>query len=146
VLERRYLLGNNKFTFRPSFIETDNTLIRILTISEFPLVAETGWLNAIVNTTGLACSFPIENISTFAATKLLDRAYAGLDINLSSATQSTAVMDISQQKEQFKALIEEVVSGEDCLKRVTFNLLVSAQSRQELEQKTSQTQRNEKIV
>lgn len=55
-------------------------------------------------------------------------------------------MDISQQKEQFKALIEEVVSGEDCLKRVTFNLLVSAQSRQELEQKTSQTQRNEKIV
>jgi hypothetical protein len=93
-------------------------------------------MSTIVNTTDLACSFLIEDVLIGKATRILDKASANLSINLASTTRSTSVMDISQQTEQFQALIEDIVSGEDTLKRVTFNLLITAQNRKELDQKT----------
>ncbi len=112
--------------FKLKNFHTEKEWKKVLTINKFPLTVNNGWLSKIINLKDTDFIFQIENIPTLEAKQQLDKSLAIIKVNLDQETLPSEIEEIEANLNSLDNLITEITTGDEVLKNVSFNILLSS--------------------
>lgn len=115
-----------KLSEHPSFIKVDRQEIQMLTIKNYPLFIEDGFLDRIINLPNVNASITInDTIEQSKLVSILNSSFKAVLADFNSSKNLSDVTEMSSLMNNYKALIEQISSNDEKIKEVTVVLAIS---------------------
>lgn len=129
----------------PSFIKIDGQEIQLLTIKNYPLFIEDGFLDRIINLPNVNASITInDTIEQSKLVNILNSSFKAVLADFNSSKNLSDVTEMSSLMNNYKALIEQISTNDEKIKEVTVVLAISG-TKDEREELIKEIKRNAEL-
>lgn len=105
---------------KPSFLKIDGEEVQMLTIKNYPLFIEHGFLDRIVNLPNVNVSITInETIEQGKLLNILNSSFKAVVADFNSSKNLSDVTEMSSLMDNYKSLIEQISANDEKIKEVT---------------------------
>lgn len=136
------LIAPMRLSERPSFLKVDRKEIQLLTIKNYPLFIEDGFLDRIINLPNVNASITInETIEQSKLLSVLNSSFKAVLADFNSSKNLSDVTEMSSLMDNYKALIEQISANDEKIKEVSIVLAISGE-KEEREEIIKEIKRN----
>lgn len=125
------LLSPLKISEMPSYLKVDNQEIQMVSIKNYPLFIEHGFLDRIINLPNVKASVTIKD--TIEQSKLLSILNSSFKAVLADYNSSKNLSDVTEMQSlmnNYKLLIEQISSNDEKIKEVSIVLAISGNKKE----------------
>ena len=125
------LLSPLRITELPSYLKVDNQEIQMVSIKNYPLFIEHGFLDRIINLPNVKASVTIKD--TIEQSKLLNVLNSSFKAVLADYNSSKNLSDVTEMQSlmnNYKLLIEQISANDERVKEVSIILAISGNKKQ----------------
>ena len=125
------LLSPLKLTEFPSYLKVDDQEIQMVSIKNYPLFIEGGFLDRIINLTNVKASVTIKDtINQSSLLNVLNSSFKAVLADYNSSKNLSDVTEMQSLMNSYKLLIEQISSNDEKVKEVSNILAISGNKKE----------------
>lgn len=125
------LLSPSKLSELPSYLKVDNEEIQLVSIKNYPLFIEGGFLDRIINLPNVKASVTIkDSIEQSKLINVLNSSFKAVLADFNSSKNLSDVTEMQSLLNNYKMLIEQISSNDEKIKEVSIILAISGSKKE----------------